>query len=117
MQKRINQLTEDQVQLLVQNFEVLHFNHDFDVVYEHQIPNAGLILLEGEIELTKKSKVLKKILPFTLLGIHYLLNNKQVSMGCKVKKDSKIIMIGKSELMSVLENSQSRLFNIFKPAH
>jgi signal-transduction protein with cAMP-binding, CBS, and nucleotidyltransferase domain len=102
------------VQLLKQTFEVLHFTHDFDVVYEHQIPNTGVILLEGEIELTKRSKVLKKILPFTLLGIHYLLNNKQVSMGCKVKKDSTIIMIGKSELMSILEDSQSKLFNIFK---
>lgn len=114
MQKKISELTNDQIQKLKEDFEVLEFSHDFNVVYENQIPNTGVILIEGEIELTKRSKVMRKIFPLCLLGIHYLINNEQVPLGCKVKKDSKVILIGKSEILEILGNSKSKYFSLFK---
>lgn len=114
MQKKILQLDNEQIELLKENYEVLHFSHDYDIVYENQIPTTGLALLEGEIELVKRSKVLKKITPFTLLGLYNLFHNEKTSLGCKIKMNSKIIIIGKSDLTEVINNSKSKLFNLFK---
>lgn len=101
MQKKMSLLTKDQVAKLMKTFDILSINKDFDFVYEKQIPNMGLALIEGEIELFKKTRILGVIAPSSLLGAYQLLHQEPVKFGCRIKKDSKVILISKSDLMSL----------------
>ncbi len=112
MKKKINKLSEKQIKTLKESHEVLSINNDCDLVYEKQIPNAGIALIDGEIELVKKSKTLDKVTPGNLLGIHHIINQEPVKIGCKVKKDSKIILIGRSEVLECIKNKESKLFGL-----
>lgn len=112
MKKKINKLSEKQIKTLKESHEVLSINNDCDLVYEKQIPNVGIALIDGEIELVKKSKTLEKVTPGNLLGIHHIINQEPVKIGCKVKKDSKIILIGRSEVLECIKNKESKLFGL-----
>jgi signal-transduction protein with cAMP-binding, CBS, and nucleotidyltransferase domain len=114
MKKKINKLTEEDIILLKETHDILSFPNDYDLVYEKQIPKAGIALIDGEIELTKNSKCLEKIAAGNLLGIHHLINQEPVKVGCKIKKDSKVIMLGKSEVLECLRNTKSKLFQLIK---
>ena len=94
-------LTQDQISSLIKRFEVLSIHQDFDFVYEKQIPNMALALLEGEIELFKKTRVFGVLSPYSFLGFYQLLHQEPVKYGCRIKKDSKVILISKSDLMSL----------------
>jgi hypothetical protein len=112
MKKKINKLSKKQIKTLKESHEVLLINNDCDLVYEKQIPNAGIALIDGEIELVKKSKTLEIVTPGNLLGIHHIINQEPVKIGCKVKKDSKIILIGRSEVLECIKNKESKLFGL-----
>jgi signal-transduction protein with cAMP-binding, CBS, and nucleotidyltransferase domain len=114
MKKKINKLSEKQIKTLKETHEVLSINNDCDLVYEKQIPNAGIALIDGEIELTKKSKILERVSAGNLLGIHYVIHQEPFKFGCKVKKDSKIILIGRSEVLECIKNKESKLFGLIK---
>ncbi len=114
MKKNISKLTEHQITILKENHEIHSIQNDCDLVYEKQIPNTGIALIDGEIELTKKSKTLEKITSGSLLGIHQLINQEPSKVGCKVKKDSKIILLGKSEILDSLKDTKSKLFHLIK---
>ncbi|MFY7993390.1 MAG: hypothetical protein ACOVP4_08880 [Bacteriovoracaceae bacterium] len=107
-------VSDEYIDTLKNHFEVICFSNDYDFVYENQVPNTGVILIEGEIEQIKRSKVLKKISPFTVLGIYQLFHNQTVCFDFKIKKGSKVIVIGKSDLVEVISNSKSKLFSLFK---
>jgi hypothetical protein len=49
-----------------------------------------------------------------MLGVYELLNNRPVELGCKVKSNSEIIMIQKSDLMDALADEKSELYAIIK---
>lgn len=107
-------LTKSLISKLIKQHPVLVFNRDFDLVYEKQIPNTVIALIEGEIQLTKKSKTSEKITEACLLGLYNLLNHHPVKFGCRVKSDSKVVLLGKSELREHLENKKSELHQIVK---
>ncbi len=114
MKKKLNLLTSAQMEKLQSQHEVLSFKNDFDLVYEMQIPNGGVALLEGFIELTKNHTSHEFLPPGCLLGVHHILNEEPVSYGCKIKKNSKIIILGKSEILESVRNKRSSLFQILK---
>ena len=114
MKKNMSKLTDQQISILKENHEIHSFQNDCDLVYEKQIPNAGIALIDGEIELTKKSKTLEKITSGSLLGVHHLIYQEPTKLGCKVKKDSKIILLGKSEILDSLKDTKSKLFLLLK---
>jgi hypothetical protein len=112
MKKKINKLSEKAIKTLKETHEILSINNDCILVYEKQIPNAGIALIDGEIELTKKSKTLEKITSGYLLGIHHIINQEPVKVACKVKKDSKIILISRSDVLECIKNKESKLFGL-----
>jgi signal-transduction protein with cAMP-binding, CBS, and nucleotidyltransferase domain len=114
MKKNIKKLESGDIKTLSKECQVLTFPQDFNLVYENQIPNTGVALIDGELELTKKSKVLEKVSPGSILGINQMLNEEQVELGCRVKKDSKIILLGKSDILEILKNPHSKLFHLVK---
>ena len=110
MKKKINKLNEQELALLQDHMDVLSFPNDFDLVYEKQVPNAGVAVVDGEVELTKKSRLMEKVTAGTVLGVSQLYNQEPVKMGAKVKKNAKIILIGKSDIDEALNDKDSRLF-------
>lgn len=100
MKEKINPLNSEEIEALKKDFELLTFPSDFDLVYEDQVPNTGIALIEGAIELVKKSKVKEIIKDRGLIGIAQLLDEKPVKFGLRVKANSKIILLGKSDILS-----------------
>lgn len=103
MNRKMKKLSDQDLRYLISRFEPIQFTNPFDLVYEDQIPITGVILVEGDAILTKKSKPLEKILPGTVLGIHQLLNNVPVKNGCKILGQARVILLQKSEILE-LEN-------------
>jgi hypothetical protein len=53
---------------------------------------------------------MEKVTAGTVLGVSQLYNQEPVKMGAKVKKNAKIILIGKSDIDEALNDKDSRLF-------
>ncbi|MCM2351270.1 MAG: hypothetical protein NDI69_14710 [Bacteriovoracaceae bacterium] len=114
MKENLNFLNPEDIEALKDEFEVQTFSHDFDLVYENQVPTAGIALINGELQLIRKSKVHKLINTGCLLGVNELLNHQPVKVGCRIKSNSQIVLLGKSEILSSLKNRKSKLFNLIK---
>jgi CRP-like cAMP-binding protein len=109
MKKKINKLNESELSLLKSKHQVLSFSTDFDLVYEKQVPNAGVAVVDGEIELTRKSRVLETVGNGTVLGVQQLMKHEPVKHGAKVKKNSKIILLGRTDIEDALNDKASGL--------
>jgi CRP-like cAMP-binding protein len=114
MQNKIKNLTKQEIKLLKKHFQILKFNTSFDLVYESQIPNTGIVLLNGELALFKKKKVKFTVRPGSMLGVHMLLNNQTSELGCRIKENSEIIIIHKSDIIEALANKDSELYELLK---
>jgi len=114
MKKSLNKLQPEDLSFFQSREDLLTIPTDMDFVYEKQIPHAVLALLQGEIQLTKRSKP-KEIIPSGhILGIHHILNDLPVNMGCKIIKGSKIVLIGKFELLEAFRFTDSKLYQLIK---
>jgi signal-transduction protein with cAMP-binding, CBS, and nucleotidyltransferase domain len=114
MMEKVNPLNNSEIEALTQDFELLTFPNDFDLVYENQVPCAGIALIEGQIDLIKDSKVEQVIGERCILGVRQLLGEEPVKYGCRVKAKSKIILLGKSDILSFGSNKKSKLHPLFK---
>ena len=104
----VNPLTFSEIEILKKDFEVLFFSNDFDLVYENQVPCTGIALIEGHIEFIKDSNVLQTVGEGNLLGVSQLINGKPFRYGCRVKAKSKIILLGKSDILNLKKNNKSK---------
>lgn len=112
MKNNIPQLDALSLKRIAEFFEVITFNNDFDLVYEKQISNTGIILFHGEIELFKKKKSLLINTPGSIVGINSMLENVPLHYNCRVKKHSTIIMLPKSEIIKILQKRNDPLFKL-----
>lgn len=113
MMEKVIPLSSADIDILKKDFEILTFLNDFDLVYENQVPCAGIALIEGQIELTKDSKVELIICSGHLLGVGQLLNGTPVRYGCRLKAKSKIILLGKSDILNY-QSKKSKIHPISK---
>jgi CRP-like cAMP-binding protein len=114
MKNNIKKLSSQELNTLRKKFRPMKFLSDFFLVYESHIPNTGIVLLNGELALTKKKKTKEVIGPGNMLGVYELLNNHPADLGCQVKSNSELIMIQKSDLMDALADKSSELYAIIK---
>ena len=114
MKEKIITLSDQKLEMLKKHFQILTFNSDFDLIYESQIPNTGIILLSGEIYLTKNNKMKSLLEPGSVVGFYNLLNNEPVEFGYRVKGNSDIILIQKLEMIEALTKKTSPLHTIVK---
>ncbi len=112
MKNQIQKLDPKKLELLKNYFETMKFQSDFDLVYEKQIPNTGIILISGELNLLKKKKILELKLPGISLGIKNMLDNIPFRFNCRVKKDTELLLIPKSELIRILNEKNSPLHSV-----
>lgn len=113
--KTLRKLSDAEIDLLKKNYEVLEFKKDFDLVYESQIPSAGIVFLEGEMHLLKRKKLRLALEPGTILGIKNLLQDEPSNLGCKILGLTKLILIPRSDILSLIKDSSSELYRILKP--
>lgn len=114
MSENVNLLDENEIAALEKDFETLTFQNDFDLVYENQVPNTGIALIEGQIDLIKNSKVRESIHQRSLIGITQLMKQVPVEFGFRVKAKSRIILLGKSDILGFEQNKKSKLHSLFK---
>ena len=114
MNEKIKKLSSEQIKFLKKKFQSLKFNNDFNLVYESQVPNTGIVLIDGEINLIRKKKSLSLNKPGIMLGVYELLNNLPTAHGCMVLGNTELIMIQKSDLMEALSDKDSELYHIIK---
>lgn len=114
MIKHLKKLSREEISILKKQFQSLVFNCDFDLVYEAQVPNTGIVLLEGELSLYKRKKLKSHILPGSMLGVYELLNNRPTDLNCKVLSPSELILIQKSDILDALSDKTSELYAIIK---
>lgn len=100
MMDKLTPISFNDIEILKKDFEVLTFTNDFELVYENQIPCTGIALIEGHIEIFKDSKIISVVDAPNLFGIIELLGGIPVKYGCRVKANSKIILLGKSDILS-----------------
>ncbi len=112
MMDKVTSLTTSQVEALIEEFDLLTFPNDFDIVYENQVPCTGIALIHGQIELIRNTKILRVIGTGNVLGISELLLGEPVKYGVRVKAKSKIILLGKSDILNFRSNGNSRLHPI-----
>ena len=110
----IKKLTNEEIKTLKTKFQLLKFNSDFNLVYESQIPNTGIVLVSGELALLKKKKIRSTIEPGSMLGVYELLNNCPTDHGCMVFGNTELIMIQKSDILAALEDKGSDIYEILK---
>lgn len=106
-------LNTKELNLLIKKFGVLNFPNEFDLIYENQIPNTGIALVNGELVLNKKSKIIETLKPGHMLGIYELINSQPLKHGLKVMADSVIVLINRSDLLEVFATEEKELVEIF----
>jgi hypothetical protein len=94
-------LHSHEIELLKKHFEVMTFKHDFQMVFENQIPQVAIVLLQGTIHLKARKKTIKILDPGILVGAYHLLNDHPVVFGCEICAQSEVILIQKSELLKI----------------
>jgi signal-transduction protein with cAMP-binding, CBS, and nucleotidyltransferase domain len=109
MKTKMKMLTPVELEILKRHFPPILFEQDFDLVYEEQVPNTGLVLIKGEVELVRRRKVKDKLGPGAMLGIHQLIHNRPVVLGCRIKAKSEVIILHKSNVLELLHRSESEL--------
>lgn len=114
MKNNFKKLTLSQIKFLKKKFESIIFNSDFNLIYETQIPNTGIVLLSGELNLLRKKKKESVIVPGAMLGVHELLHNIPSSHGCMVLGNSELIMLQKSDILEAITDEESKLYEIIK---
>lgn len=108
----MKKLNSKELSILKKHFTPLRINNSCNLVYEKQIPNMAIVLLDGELELISRNKPAEKISPGSLMGVHQLINNEPVKQGCKIRENSEIIILQKSDLLEVSQDDNSELFPI-----
>jgi hypothetical protein len=103
MKKSVTSISESELDNLRKNHDVISVSSDMNLVYEKQVPIAGLVLIQGELEFTKKYKTHSTVNSSCIVGLNEVMNELTVQLGCKVKKNSEVILLSKSELMNATE--------------
>lgn len=116
MENKIIKLTGPQIDYLKENFETLSFGKEFYFAYASQTPNFVGVLLEGEIRVFKKKKVLEIIKPDSLIGLEYLIKGKKIRFDLQVSPNSVLVLLSKTEVMKALKGKKCMLYQLIKQA-
>ncbi len=114
MKDTINIVRPEDLNLLTKEFEVLTFGNDTDLVYEDHVPLAGIVLLEGVLEIVQDGEVHLIVKPPQILGVANMLNEIPSDFGCRSRAKSNVMLLGKSKILDILGDKRSHLFKLLK---
>ncbi len=111
----IDQVTNYHIETL-QNFtEPRLYKTATEIIYEGQTPQAGYLLVEGEIHFIKRKNVFQKILPGTLFGVTELMNHTPLKFTVKILPNSKVCILDRSTVKEILDQfEEENLPGVFK---
>lgn len=91
------------------------YQTETELIYEGQVPFAGYLLVEGEIQFIKRKAIFQKITPGTIFGVSELMENKPLKFTVKILPGSKVCILDRSTVKEILGTIQAEnLPNIFK---
>lgn len=114
MKHNVQTLSPEDIQKLKREFEVFTFSNDTELFNQDHIPLTGIILLDGTLEILQGNDVVEKIIPPHMEGIVNLVNDIPSNYGCRIKANSKVILLGKSKILDILNDKRSHLFKLLK---
>lgn len=91
-------ISDSDIESLSNFFDVANFQQMQEVIYEGHTPNAGFILLEGDLSLKKKNKIVDSFKKNFCYGFYELINNKKSKFSVAVNKGSKLFILDRSSL-------------------
>lgn len=112
MELKISILNETEKKILENSFEPLTILTECNLIHEGQIPNFGIVLLEGKAYLTRKQNIVIQLEPGSIFGVTELLSLQQISYSYQIGVAAKIILINRSELNKIIEKKNSRILNL-----
>jgi CRP-like cAMP-binding protein len=74
------------------------YSTDTLLIKEGHIPLVAYRLLEGEIEVYKKSHLIGRFQPHTCWGMNEIMNERKAEFTVIIKKGSRVCTLGKSDL-------------------
>jgi signal-transduction protein with cAMP-binding, CBS, and nucleotidyltransferase domain len=105
-------LTPEELQTLAGSYNTYTFPQDTVLFYENQIPNSAVIVFDGELSLLRRNRELVTLSSGSALGAQHLLKNKASKVMAKLRKNARVLLLAKSELLKLQENSLSPLYPI-----
>lgn len=108
-------LPEKYLDNLLKHCPVSTYQTETEIIYEGHMPNAGYLLIEGEINFLKRKRIIHTIGPGTLFGVCELMDKSKIQYTVKISKNSKVCILDKSTVKELLEKlSEDELPHIFK---
>ena len=111
----IQHLDQTHLNLLKAFSEPRTYNTAQELIYEGQVPHAGYVLLEGEIHIIKRKKVIQKLTPNTLFGVNELMNKLPFKFTIKITPKSKVFILDRSTVIEITKDlGNNQLPEVFK---
>lgn len=80
------------------------FRNKTYLFFEGQVPTVGTLLIDGDIQLVKKKKIIKKLTEGTLIGVGELMQNIPSQVGALINEGTKVCLFDRSSIKEFLSN-------------
>lgn len=114
MKQKPLSLSSEHLTELLKSYIPLEFTRDQVLVYSRQIPPAAFILISGGLLLASKEEDIVFNTPGDTIGLYHVLHSVKTKTDCYVLANSRVIMLGKSEILQALNDKESKLYSIIK---
>jgi len=98
----ISEMTSYHLDTLQCFSEPITYNTESVIIYEGHIPQVGYLLTEGEIHFLKKKRIIQKILPGTLFGVHELMEHLPFNYTVKIMGGSRVSILDRSTVYEII---------------
>lgn len=114
MKKRNPVLNDEALHILGGHFNLYTYRSDDILAREKQVPPVAMILINGTVELYKKKNFIEELRAGTLVGVYNLVRNIPFHFEYRIKANSQLLILPKSELMTILWDRKSLLYHLLK---
>lgn len=102
---RIIKLKNYELDLIKQSIGEHYYRSEAPFVYEGQIPNIGIVVVDGEV---RPQKAPRSIGPGHAIGIWEMMNHESFSQTITIGPQSSICLIPKSIIYDAMESNQNQ---------
>lgn len=99
-------LAQDEITFLLTFWRRQIYQVKTEIFYEGQIPNAGHVLLKGEILLKKGRKLIRKVHAGEIIGLKELIDRRPAPYTAHIAPQSEVIIVDKSTASEIFGHQQ-----------
>lgn len=103
--KNILKLDSTQIEYLKSISQENFYSTETALFYEGQIPVTAILLIEGQINITKGKKVKTTLRSAMLLGVKELMNNAPSTTSAIALANTLVCFLDKSTIMEIINNN------------